>query len=233
MTTTPATTDRTTATATAVPTRSPGRRPVLATRAAFVAAGLAFVAYPALRPFSSETGLEGARAFASPAWVWAHGIAIVGFTLLALALGGWLVERLTATPGDRRGLGAVAAVWIGTALTLPYYGAEVFGLHALGGAALDGDPAAMTTVDAVRWGPGLWFILAGLLVLAAGVVAVAGIAWRSGTTGWLGLPLAVAMALYLPQFFVGQPLRVAHGVLVLVGCVCMAAAVGRHGHADR
>ena len=51
-----------------------------------VLAGIGFVLYPAIRPFSDETSLQGARAFGSTAWVWAHSLAIVAFVLLSLAL---------------------------------------------------------------------------------------------------------------------------------------------------
>jgi len=35
--------------------------------------------------------------------------------------------------------------------------------------------------------------------------------------------IAVAFALYIPQFFGTQPVRVAHGLLVTIGCAWMAA----------
>ena len=63
--------------------------PIL-TAISLVVAGVLFVAYPALRPFSSETGLEGAQAFASTNWIIAHSLAMAGFILLGLGLLGVL-----------------------------------------------------------------------------------------------------------------------------------------------
>ena len=56
------------------------------TAVAFVVSGILFVAYPVLRPFSSETGIEGARAFASNGWVVAHSLALAGSIALGLGL---------------------------------------------------------------------------------------------------------------------------------------------------
>ena len=39
---------------------------------------------------------------------------------------------------------------------------------------------------------------------------------------WSGIPLAAGFALFIPQFFTPQPVRVAHGLLVIVGCVVLA-----------
>ena len=52
----------------------------------FVVAGIFFVLYPALRPFSDEVSLQGATAFASPYWLAAHMLAMVAFTFLPLGL---------------------------------------------------------------------------------------------------------------------------------------------------
>lgn len=49
-------------------------------------AGVLFVLYPAIRPFSDEASLQGAAAFASTAWIVAHMLAMVGFTLLMVGL---------------------------------------------------------------------------------------------------------------------------------------------------
>lgn len=219
---------------TARPTARPTTRPLPAailTRVALPASGIGFVLYPALRPFSDETTLAGARAYASAGWLWAHSIAIVSFVLLGLGLTGWLLTRLADDPTRRGDLVALVLAWVGIGLTLPYYGAEVFGLHALGRAALDGDATALHTVDTVRWQQGLWFIVVGLVLLAAAAVMVAVTHWRTGIRRWLGVPLAVSMALYLPQFMGSQPVRVAHGVLLLVGCSALALSIrtGKEG----
>jgi hypothetical protein len=49
-------------------------------------AGILFVLYSALRPFSDEMSLQGARAFASSQWVVAHVLAI---GCLWIAAGMW------------------------------------------------------------------------------------------------------------------------------------------------
>lgn len=196
------------------------------TAVAFVASGILFVAYPALRPFSSETGLEGAQAFASTDWIIAHSLAMAGFILLGLALLG-VCEQLRGTRGERSASWGMVLSWVGIGLTLPYYGAEVFGLHAVGQAVVDrNDPDLMSIVNNIRWEVGIFWILAGLAALGLGVVLFAIAIWRSGRlTRWSGIVLAVAFALYIPQFAAGQPLRVAHSVLILIGSLLLAWAI--------
>ena len=94
---------------------------------ALVVAGVCFLLYPTIRPFADEDSLAGAEAFASDAWVIAHLLAVVAFILFAL---GWLglAQRLQT----RLARSSVLVSWIGVALTLSYYGAEVFGLDAIG-----------------------------------------------------------------------------------------------------
>ncbi len=109
-----------------------------------VASGILFVLYPAIRPFSDESSLQGAEAFASSAWV-------LAFILLALGPLG-LYLRLQATTAARRSaLLALVLGWTGVGLTLPYYGAEAFGLHAVGQEALTQHNAALLSlVNSVR-----------------------------------------------------------------------------------
>jgi hypothetical protein len=196
------------------------------TALAFAASGILFVAYPAIRPFSSETGLEGARAFASTNWIIAHSLAMAGFILMGLALLG-VCEHLRATKGSRLASWGMVLSWIGIGLTLPYYGAEVFGLHAVGQAVVDrNSPGLMSIVNNIRWEVGIFWILAGLAVLGIGVILFAVAIWRSGRLAkWSGIILAVAFALYIPQFAASQPVRVAHGVLILIGGLLLAWAV--------
>jgi hypothetical protein len=199
------------------------------TAIAFAAAGVVFLLYPALRPFSSEQGFEGARAFASDRWVLAHALAIVGFLLLALAAGGQYL-RLRGSAGERPALWGAVLTWIGAGLTLPYYGAEAFGLHAVGETVIEhADPSLMSMVDRIRWEQGAWFILPGLLVLGIGVALTAAALWRSAQTArWSLVPLAAAFALYIPQYAAAQPLRVAHGALILLACLLAVRQLVRH-----
>ncbi len=200
------------------------------TALAFVASGILFVAYPALRPFSSETGLEGARAFASTNWIIAHSLAMAGFILLGLALLG-VCEHVRGTRGGRLASWGMVLSWAGIGMTLPYYGAEVFGLHAVGQGVLDrNNPDLMSIVNNIRWEVGIYWILSGLALLGIGVILFAIAIWRSGRlTNWSGIVLAVAFALYIPQFAAGQPIRVGHGVLILIGGLLLAWAIWPRG----
>jgi hypothetical protein len=199
--------------------------PIL-TAISLIVAGILFVAYPALRPFSSETGLEGAQAFASTNWIIAHSLAMAGFILLGLGLLG-VCEQLRGTRGQRAATWGMVLSWVGIGLTLPYYGAEVFGLHALGQAVVDrNNPDLMSIVNSIRWDVGIFWILGGLAALGVGAILFAIAIWRSGRlTRWSGIVLAVALALYIPQFAAGQPLRVAHGALILLGALILAWAI--------
>ncbi len=191
-----------------------------------VLSGILFVLYPLLRPFSDEASLQGAAAFASTAWILAHLLAVVGFIFVALGLLG-LSSTLQHTAARRLASVALVLTWIGVGLILPYYGAEMFGLRALGQEALrQHSSALLSLVDTVRLGPGAIVFVVGLLLLAAGAVLVAIAVWRSGTLSrWSGIPFALGFVLYLPQFFGTQPIRVAHGLLVALGCIWVALSL--------
>jgi hypothetical protein len=186
-------------------------------------AGILFVLYPAIRPFSDESSLQGVEAFASTSWVLAHSLAIVAFILLTLGLLG-LYFRLQATTVRRGALWALVLSWIGVGLTLPYYGAEVFGLHAIGQEALkQHNVALLSLVNSVRWEQGIVFILVGLFLLAIGTILFATVIWRSGSLlGWSGIPLAVGFALYIPQFTTSQFVRVGYGLFIMIACFILA-----------
>ncbi|MBB4365004.1 hypothetical protein GGD65_006068 [Bradyrhizobium sp. CIR18] len=155
-------------------------------------------------------------------------LAIVAFTLLPLGLLG-LQCSLRGTSAERLIFPAIVLSVIGTGFTLPFYGGESYGLHALGQEALRlHTDAPLGLVEVIRSGPGLVMFLAGLLLLAAAAIATAMALWRSCRYSKAsGIPFAVGMSLYIPQFFGSQPLRVAHGLLVAVGCVWMAAGLWR------
>lgn len=119
---------------------------------ALALSGILFLLYPVLRPFSDEVSLQGAAAFASPFWVLAHILAVVGFILLALSLLG-LHNALQKTTVERLVSVALVLTWIGVGFTLPYYGAEIFALHAIGQEAVRQQSVALLTlVNAVRSG---------------------------------------------------------------------------------
>jgi len=172
--------------------------------AALLLAGALFVLYPATRPYSDLTPAGSAPAFASGAWLLAHLSAVVGFVLLPLGL-----LAVHAAVGRSRTAGAAFLVtWFGVGLVLPYYGAEAFALNATG----------------ERIG-------VGLLLLAVGTVLTAVAVWRSGVLArWAAVPMAAGFVLFLPQFYAPPALRIAHGVLVGVGCVVLALQLRRSGH---
>ncbi|MFI6737322.1 hypothetical protein ACIBI9_30730 [Nonomuraea sp. NPDC050451] len=188
------------------------------TSVAFAAAGILFLAYPAIRPSGDD-----AAAMASTAWVAGHAAAMLGFVLLGLAVLG-----LHQVLGDRLSLRAAAVTWVGAGLTLPYYGAEDFGLNVIARRSLhDQAPALMELAEEFRYGPvAITMFAVGLLVLAVGAVMAAISVWRSGTLPkWSGTALAMGFVLFIPQFFAPYPLRIAHGVLIMMGALWLAAAL--------
>jgi len=176
-----------------------------------------FLLYPAVRPWTDETTVDGARsAMASQAWVASHAFAMIGFILVPVAL---LALRTTI------GLAPAVVMSVGAGLTLPYYGAEDFGLHA---AATKGDNL-LAVAEATRYNPlAVTMFGAGLLTLAVGAIVVAVAIWRSHTLPRAsGIVFAAGFALFLPQFFAPAPIRIAHGVLMLIGLAWLAVAMWR------
>lgn len=198
--------------------------------AALVVAGLLFILYPTLRPFSDEVSLEGAAAFAANNWLLAHMLAMVAFTLLPFGLLG-LYQSLQESNVEGTGYWALVLNLIGIGLTLPFYGGEAYGLHAIGQAALGQQNADLLGMaGVVRSGPGLYMFLVGLLLLAVSSILVAIALWRSDSySRWSGILFAIGFSLYIPQFFATQPLRVAHGIVVALGCLWIAIELWRQG----
>ena len=126
--------------------------------------GILFVLYPAIRPFSDEGSLKGAAAFASTEWLVAHMLAMVAFTLLPLGLLG-LYHSLQDTAEKSLAYSMVVLCMIGTGLTLPFYGGEAYGLHAIGQEALRQQSTDLVSLaDVVRSGPGLIMFVIGILL---------------------------------------------------------------------
>lgn len=188
--------------------------------------GILFVLYPAIRPFSDESSLQGAAAFASLSWVLAHTLGMMAFLLLVLGLFG-LFLHLQETTAQRITLPALVLSWIGVGLTLPYYGAETFGLRAIGQEALkQHNPALVSLANSVRLEQGAAFIVGGLFLLTIGTILFAIAIWRSGSfPRWSGIPLAAGFALYLPQFFTPQFIRVSHGLFITIACMLLAWSI--------
>ncbi|ARF73579.1 hypothetical protein B7C62_15930 [Kitasatospora albolonga] len=191
---------------------------------ALAAAGVLLALYPALRPYSDETTLDGADAMASGRWALSHLAGMLAFILMPLGLIG-VRAAVTGTPGRRPMTAAFLTAWFGAGLALPYYGGEVFGLQAISEeAARTGDAELLTLADSVRMdaAPAAVFGIAMLLFAATGVLVALALT-RSGLAArWLGWPFGAALVLYLPQFFGGPPVRIAHGVLTAVGFLLLA-----------
>ncbi len=64
----------------------------------------------------------------------------------------------------------------------------------------------------------------GLLILAIGAALLAVDTWNCAPMHWAGIPLALLVILYLPQFFAPDVVRVAHGILLGAACVFWAFA---------
>jgi len=199
---------------------------VRAAAVALAVAGILFVLYPALRPYTDETTLDGARAFASAAWVASHVMAMIGFIGLAIGLLGVHLAQ-SGDRTSRRSFWALLLTWTGAGLILTYYGAEVYGLRVIGQRAVESaDAGLLDLANQVRFGPGMWLFGAGLTLLAAGGILTAITAWRDrGLAAWGGILTGITVALYLPQFFGPPPVRMAHGVLLAVGCLWLAAGL--------
>ncbi|MFI2487761.1 hypothetical protein ACH47X_12660 [Promicromonospora kroppenstedtii] len=208
------------------------------TAAAFVAAGLAFLLFPLLRPWPDETvaSTDLAVAFASDRWVVAHLCGILGLALVAPAMLGLRTLLAGAgragagRPGVRSATWALVTAWTGAGMAALYFGAEIFGIRTIAEAALrDGDLSLLADVEVLRMQP--WAVTlfgAGLLLLAVSGVLAAVALWRAGAgPRWIGLPFALGLVLVLPQFFGGPGLRITHGFLVAAGCVLIAVAAGR------
>lgn len=207
----------------------PGRLVVLVVTV--VLTGLTMATYLLIRPYGDKSGGFGqAQALASPRWVLAHVcgmIAIGSFAALTVGLREVLGGRLTR-------LGARCGV-LGTALVLPYYGAETFALHIIGARAVAGDEALLALVDPIRYQPVVVSLFAiGLLLLAVAGVLL-GLAWmhsaqlRTSTPlqRWAAWPLGTLMMLLLPQFYLPATGRMLFGVLYALAAAVYAASLLR------
>jgi hypothetical protein len=193
-------------------------------------AGVMFILYPAFRPWTDESTVDGARrAMSSGAWVASHAFAMVGFILVPIGLLSlWGVVR--GTRAEPLAFAAVLTSWIGAGFTLPFYGAEDFGLYAIATTSASGETLDLLgMVDAVRLNPvALGMFVAGLLMLAiAGVLAAVAVARSADLPRFAGVPFALGLVLFLPQFATTAPVRIGHGGLLGLGLAWLAVEVWR------
>lgn len=188
-----------------------------------IATGMLTATYLLLRPYGdSQPGAAMAEALASPRWVAAHTCGALGLAAFA-----WLTLRLAdldTSPAARFARGAGVA---GAALVLPYFGAESFGLHAIGVRAKEGDLAVLDLVDQVRYQPlAISMFGVGLILLAISGIALARM-WshRPGASPrWTAWPLGALLAMFLPQFFLPDLGRMLFGIAYLAAAALFAAS---------
>ena len=106
--------------------------------------------------------------------------------------------------GRSRGFGltvaATAIIWFGAGLSLPYYGAEDFALHAIARQMLWVIARSAWSGRSDRFGAAAaTTFVAGLVLLGVGGVMIAILIWRTAILPRLGgVPLAIALALLIP-----------------------------------
>lgn len=194
---------------------------------AFGLAGILFVVYEAAAPRRDQTTLEGAESWTSAGWAVAHIAAIVGLILIPLGYGA-IRGFLEGTKNEKTAFLAATIGYIGSALTISYYGAEVYGLKAIGQRAVENGDATMTEVgEAFRYDPtAMGVFLIGLVLIAIAAVLAAVAVWRSGTISrWSAVPLAILLVTMLPQYFLPHAGRIVWGALVTVAALWLAAAL--------
>ncbi|MFD3704466.1 hypothetical protein ACFWUP_15095 [Nocardia sp. NPDC058658] len=197
---------------------------------AFAFAGILFLIYEVAAPrVTDQTSLEAAESWASAGWAVAHLAAIIGLILIPLGYGA--LRRYLE--GTRTGnIAALAATigYIGSALTISYYGAEVYGLKAIGQRAVTDDDASLTEVgNAFRNdSTAVSAFLIGLALIAVAAVLAAMAVWRSGTLNrWSGVPLAALLVAMLPQFFLPHAGRIVWGGLLAAAALWLAEQMWR------
>jgi hypothetical protein len=196
---------------------------------AIAVAGILFAVYEAVAPRADQSTLDGAASWASAGWSVAHISAIVGLILIPLGYGA-IRGFLEGTPQERTAHLAAIVGYIGSGLTISYYGAETYGLKAIGERALaDGDPSLTDVGNDFRLDPTAMTVFAlGLLLVAVAAVLASIAVWRSGSLPrWSAVPFAALLVIMLPQFFFPQAGRIVWGVLVAVSALWLAAALWR------
>lgn len=192
-------------------------------------AGILFLVYETVAPRTDQDTLDGAASWTSAGWAVGHLSAVIGLILIPL---GWAALRnhLADTRVERLAYLAATLGSIGSALSISYYGAEVYGLRAIGARAVADGDASLTQIGAdFRMSLIAATVFAiGLALLAVAAILAAVAIWQSGMLQrWSALPLAAAMVLYLPHFWLPHAMRIGWGALVTVGAVWIAVELWR------
>lgn len=198
---------------------------ITTTSVGLATAGLAFATYPALRPWGPESGARGALDLGSTAWLASHVLGMVGFVLLAFSLRA-AANRTPWSWSGRPLREAEGRAWLAVALLLPFYGAEAYGLNAVGRyATTHADPSVLEIADSFRYEPVAFTTFGiGLLVLVLVGGRIAHGLWHAGALArTAGILTGLGLATYLPQFFTTPEVRVGHGILLGLGLLLMAA----------
>jgi hypothetical protein len=193
--------------------------------------GTCFTLFPLLRPFFNESSVQEAAGFASNNWVIAHTFGMGGFIFLSLSM---LGIYIFSSPHKYESLAgwSVLIVWIGTGLTLPFFGAEALSLPVIASEALKKNSrATLQLIDAVRFGPGFIFIILGLFLIVISSVIFAWFIWISEKLPkWSGIYLAIGLLIYIPTLrgdSAFQTLRIADGLLILISCFWIASYLAK------
>jgi hypothetical protein len=193
---------------------------------ALALSGVTFFLYPVVRPWHDESTISGAvTSMSSDAWVAAHLFAIFGLILMPLGLLG-LCRLMAKGRGFGLTVTATVIIWFGAGLSLPYYGAEDFALHAIARQVRLGSPLdLLSLVTAIRFGAvAATTFAAGLVLLGVGGVLIGISIWRSAILPRLsGMPLAIALALLIPQFYLPAWARIAHAMQIALALILLAA----------
>ncbi|MFE7802020.1 hypothetical protein [Nocardia sp. NPDC057440] len=192
-------------------------------------AGVLFLVYETAAPRKDQDTLEGAASWTSTGWAVGHVAAILGLILIPLGWGA-LRNRLQDNRNENLAYLAATLGYIGSALTISYYGAEVYGLQAIGARAVADGDASLTKVgnDFRMDSIAVTVFALGLALIAAAAILAAVAIWRSGILArWSGVAMAVAMVVYLPHFYLPHAVRVGWGALVTVGACWIAVELWR------
>jgi hypothetical protein len=193
-------------------------------------AGVLFLLYPALRTWRDESTEAGAlEAISANSWLLTHTFAMLGFIFLPVGLlAVWAVVAGTRT--ERSAFAALVITWVGVGLTLPFYGAETYALNAIASLVSEGGNHDLLALkEAIQFGPvAITTFSVGLILVAVGAVVLAVAVWRSGILPrYSGIPLAVGLSLFIPQFVTPAPVRISHGALMASALIWLGLVVWR------